>query len=172
MMSKDMNTMRLPRFWGARPEIPSPSCTRHASDFVNRCKKRFAVMRGRNANQRADYLFRNIMTADSSGPKPESNCAGKQERSIGRNEPLGERNRCVEHLDSGCSNTPGPWTVRCVLPVRKCPTPGVRTTIGWGNREGILRNAGGHKIVTIMSIPSPARNQSQCGCRGYESSAH
>src|SRR5712691_8511010 len=45
-MSKDTNTMRLPRFWDARSGILSPSCSRHAFDFVNYCRKCFAVRRG------------------------------------------------------------------------------------------------------------------------------
>src|ERR1700730_1137751 len=77
-MSRDTNTTRLPPFWDARAVIPSHSCTRHASGFVNCCRKPFAVVRGRNANQRAGWLFRNIQAVDSSVPKPESSCAAEE----------------------------------------------------------------------------------------------
>src|SRR5579862_4056001 len=89
--SKDTNTRRLPGYWAARSGIPSPSCSRHATDFVNFCRKLFAVAREKNVNQRADWPFRNTQPVDSSVPKPESDCAEIGKQPIGRNRPLGRR---------------------------------------------------------------------------------
>ncbi len=79
-MSRDTNTMKFPRFWDARPGIPNLRCTRRAFGFVNCCRKSFAVVRGRNANQPAERLFRSRKTVDCSAPKPEAIRSGRQER--------------------------------------------------------------------------------------------
>src|ERR1700739_602873 len=71
MMSKATNTMKLPRFWYAQAGILSPSYTRRDSGFVSFCRRRFGVVRERNANQRAGRLFQNAKTMNSSVPKPD-----------------------------------------------------------------------------------------------------
>jgi len=78
--------------------------------------------REKRISHSTNCLFRNIKTLDSCPLKPESNGAGNEERRKARNRSLGVWTRCVEHVDSGCSNTPGPRSVRCVLRVRKCLT--------------------------------------------------
>jgi hypothetical protein len=71
MMSKATNTMKSPRFWDAHAGILNPSYTRRDSGFVSFCRRRFGVARERNANQRADCLFQNAKTMNSSVPKPD-----------------------------------------------------------------------------------------------------
>jgi len=80
-----------------------------------------------------------------------------------------ERDRCVEHVDSGCNNTSSPRHVRIVSRVRKYPHLNVVTAILKRNFEWTFIASGDHDIVTSMSIPSPVHNQSHRGGIGYQS---